>query len=104
LVNDQHLTKASKDRTNLFSNRPEFVITSGVGKRLMQWCNSGADLEGIKKQIKSCGTLEQLRALYTKNIEHKELLKDSFLKQQEELKNQQIININKFSQNGATSS
>ena len=39
LINDQHLVKASKDRTGLFMNKPEFVITSKTGERLLQWCN-----------------------------------------------------------------
>ncbi|MHB1108317.1 MAG: AAA family ATPase, partial [Lutibacter sp.] len=41
LVNDQHLAVASKDRTGLFMNRPEFVIGKGTGKILKDWCNDG---------------------------------------------------------------
>jgi len=42
-VNDLHLIKASKDRTQLFMNKPEFIITSETGKMLIDWANSGVD-------------------------------------------------------------
>lgn len=41
LVNENHLAKASKDRTGLFMNKPEFIITSDTGKLILSWCNSG---------------------------------------------------------------
>ena len=39
IINENHMAKATKDRTNLFSQ--EFVITKGVGKKLINWCNQG---------------------------------------------------------------
>jgi hypothetical protein len=103
-ININHQAVCSKDRTGMFADKPEFIITAGTGRKIKDWCNSGLDLDDVKKQIKSCGTLEQLRALYTANIAHKDALMNEFQNQQEEIKNQQIININKFSQNGTTSS
>ncbi|MBP2619094.1 AAA family ATPase [Chryseobacterium jejuense] len=41
LVNENHLCKASKDRTGLFMNKPEFIITSDTGQLILDWCNSG---------------------------------------------------------------
>lgn len=41
LINENHLAKASKDRTGLFMNKPEFIITSDTGKMILEWCNSG---------------------------------------------------------------
>ena len=37
----KHFAKASKDRTNLFMDKPEFVITSETGKTILDWCNEG---------------------------------------------------------------
>jgi hypothetical protein len=42
-INDKHLVKASKDRTGLFANSPEHVITHDTGKRLISWANDGVD-------------------------------------------------------------
>lgn len=41
LVNENHLAKASKDRTGLFMNKPELIITSETGRMILDWCNSG---------------------------------------------------------------
>ncbi|MGU3375203.1 AAA family ATPase [Chryseobacterium sp. M5A1_1a] len=41
LVNENHLAKASKDRTGLFMNKPEFIITFDTGRKILDWCNSG---------------------------------------------------------------
>jgi len=39
-INIKHQAVASKDRTGLFVNKPEFVITSQVGKDILKWCSS----------------------------------------------------------------
>lgn len=67
LVNDKHLCKSSKDRTSLFSSRPEFIITPEIGKELIEWCNKGKDelLEAIA-DMESCKTLAALQASWTK--------------------------------------
>ena len=36
-----HTATASKDRTGLFMDKPEFKITSDTGRELLSWCNSG---------------------------------------------------------------
>src|SRR5690606_7349829 len=66
LINDKHLAKASKDRTGLFMDRPEFVINQATGKKLMQWCSLGLSLEDVKREIAKCDTIEGLRELYAK--------------------------------------
>ena len=43
LINDKHLTKASKDRTGIFMNRPEFVISEATGEELIEWANKGVE-------------------------------------------------------------
>ena len=103
-ININHQAKASKDRTGLFTDKPEFVITTGTGKRIKDWCNSGSDLDEIKKQIRNCQTVEQLHALYIEQSAYKNTLRDDFSKHQEWLKNQKNMNLNNYSQNGATSS
>jgi len=41
----KHFAKASKDRTNLFMDKPEFIITSDTGKTILDWCNEGRQVE-----------------------------------------------------------
>ncbi len=41
ITNDKFLAKASKDRSGLFMDEPEFVITPTVGEKILSWCNKG---------------------------------------------------------------
>lgn len=65
-LNDNHLVSASKDRTELFSSGPEFIINSSTGKKLIEWCNQGIPVEQIKAEINNCGTAEGLKEIYNK--------------------------------------
>ena len=60
------MAKASKDRTGLFMNKPEFVINSATGKKLILWCNEGTGLKDVQNQITHCETVEELRQVYKK--------------------------------------
>src|SRR5690554_4996607 len=66
LINGNHLASASKDRTGLFANKPEFIINAATGKKLMKWCNNGAELEEARSEIAKCETVDGLRHIYTK--------------------------------------
>lgn len=115
LVNDKHLVVASKDRTGLFMNKPEFVISKGTGKLLKDWCNSGKsdqDLLGdIQKEINACTTLEGLRQLYSKYPNYQIQIKDSVIQRKVEIENiasqiipnEQIIQTSKNATNGIDS-
>ncbi|WP_312090041.1 AAA family ATPase [Chryseobacterium sp.] len=95
LVNENHLAKASKDRTGLFMNNPEFLITSHTGKLILDWCNAGItetatlatsvqlNLETIEinkliSRIGECNTLTELLALYKQYPGYQEQLKTEY--------------------------
>ncbi len=40
-VNIKHLASASKDRTGLFMDKPEFKITKSTGEQILSWCKEG---------------------------------------------------------------
>ena len=65
-INDNHLVKASKDRTGLFMDKPEFVINAATGKKLKNWCSEGVSLEKVKKEISTCNNLDGLKHIYKK--------------------------------------
>jgi hypothetical protein len=68
IINDKHLAMASKDRTNLFAGKPDFVITTEVGKKLLDWCNSGISLkEEVIAAIGKCQNMPELVDLYNKH-------------------------------------
>jgi hypothetical protein len=65
-LNDKHLVQASKDRTELFSGKPEFIISSATGKKLIEWCKQGISIDNIKQEINFCETAEELKHVYGK--------------------------------------
>ena len=76
IINDKHMTKASKDRTQLFVDKPEFVITVETGKTILNWCNEGKEIPmssnknisaetlSLQEKISACKTVEELLTLY----------------------------------------
>lgn len=93
LVNDNHLAKASKDRTGLFMNKPEFVINAATGKKLMRWCNEGISLEDARGEINACTSIEQLKEIYEKFDSLKTETHPLIIKRKQELDaiNNQVI-------------
>jgi len=95
LINDKHLAKASKDRTGLFMDKPEILITKGVGKMLIQWCNQGISVEEAKKEIAECTTIEGLRHLYQKYSSLKKELNDTILNRKQEIETMKTMVVEK---------
>ena len=61
----KHQAVATKDRTGLFTDQPEFLITPEIGKKILDWCNQGIpEQEVLKSQIQQCSDTQSLRALY----------------------------------------
>lgn len=42
-LNDKHIVKASKDRTSLFMDKPEFIPSEETGQKIKEWCETGID-------------------------------------------------------------
>jgi len=99
---------ASKDRTGLFSGKPEQKLSIQTGKLIQDWCNAGADVttDDLMLLIKGCTTVQQLRELYNKHPEYKESMLPFFEQQKKDiLKKQdsvtQLLNL-KIHQNGTS--
>jgi len=111
LINENHLCKVSKDRTNLFSGKPEFVINSDVGKKLNAWCNQGVSMDAIGQEIKTATTLEGLRHLYQKYDSLRQQIKPLIMDRKSEIENtsqivdnRQIVQTKTIKENGTNSS
>lgn len=68
-IDIKHNATASKDRTQLFVDQPEFTITSDTGKSILQWCNQTDEAETVEEknmstQIQQCTNIKDLIALY----------------------------------------
>src|SRR5690554_3704351 len=104
LINENHMVKASKDRTSLFSNKTEFVITSEVGKMVLDWCNSGISQavelseQEVYQDIQECNSIAELLALYKQYPQYQEKLRPAYEAKKSFL--MQLTNPQNFSQNG----
>jgi hypothetical protein len=111
IINENHMAKATKDRTGLFMDKPEILITKGVGRMLIDWCNQGVSIADAKKEIAECTTVEGLRHLYQKYLPLKKELNDTILNRKQEIESvksmiverKEIIHNNKISENGTRS-
>ena len=71
LANDKHLCKASKDRTGLFMDRPEFIVTIETGKELMAWANTGVDeKQYLIESIQGANNREEGTTIWNNNVRY----------------------------------
>ncbi len=111
LINDKHLAKASKDRTGLFMDKPEFVINTTTGRKLIEWCNKGVSIDKIKEEILKCETIEALKQLYAKYPSFQKMTHPLIIKRKEQLDglnsqlvtNEEVVEPNKIFENGNSS-
>lgn len=71
---------ASKDRTGLFSCKPEQKLSFETGRRILDWCNAGSPITvaDVSSRIEECTSLKDLLALYHQYPNFQESLKPEF--------------------------
>lgn len=84
-INMKHQAIASKDRTNLFANKSEFVITPNTGEEILAWCNDGVNAEMIRQKIHSARTIEELTNIYHSYPEWYQQLTSDFMQRKQQL-------------------
>lgn len=94
----RHFAAASKDRTGLFADKPETIITAEHGKRILKWCNEGISIDEVKQQIQDAKTVDELRNILKSFPEFRKEIEVLAIKRKEVL--QDIINESKISGNG----
>ena len=83
----KHHATASKDRTGLFSNQPQFIIGEATGEKIRRWCQSGTSLKQVMARLKTTTTAEELHKLYQLHPEYREVLKQQFTERKHQLQN-----------------
>lgn len=85
-INTRHMATVSKDRTNLFINKPDFKITPSTGQAIKDWCNDGVDVGLIRDKINGCNSIEELTAIYHQYPEWYQQFTSDFMAKKSELK------------------
>jgi hypothetical protein len=78
-IDYKHFASASKDRTNLFEGKPQFVINSNTGKKILDWCNSTITKEELQVKVSECNNLSELTNLYNQNLEIAKSIEQDFV-------------------------
>ena len=69
-IDIKHNAVATKDRTELFSGKTEFKISTETGKEISEWCKKGILIEpDYQPFIDACETVDELRDLYLNSTE-----------------------------------
>lgn len=102
-IDIKHFAVSSKDRTGLFMGKPEFIINSETGKKILDWCNNGTNLQDAREKIKAAKTVEELKVLYNQYSNWRELLEYDFKLQKDTINTKELLlNPQNFSSNGYT--
>ena len=66
-LDEKHNCTASKDRTGLFMDKPQFTISEATGITIMEWCESGVDSRVIINDavaaVNKATTVEELKLI-----------------------------------------
>lgn len=102
-IDIKHFSVSSKDRTGLFMSKPEFIINSHTGKKILEWCNSGTNLQDARIKIKATKTVDELKILYNQYSNWRELLEYDFKLQKDTINTKELLfNSKTFNTNGST--
>lgn len=103
-INMKHQCITSKDRTSMFINRPDFVITEETGKEILDWCNDGVNIDDIRVYIQKAQTIDELIDIYKQYPELYNQLSVDFQSRKAQLQkpidNNQISLTPNYSENG----
>ena len=94
-VDIKHNVIASKDRTGLFMDAPEFKITPSTGEQILSWCQQGTPKspeDVIFEQIEQCKTYEELKTLYLNNPSFQASMGHLFSKRKKDLEVTHAVN------------
>ncbi|MBC8052150.1 MAG: AAA family ATPase [Sphingobacteriaceae bacterium] len=69
---------ATKDRTGLFMNKPEFKLNSDTGIQILEWCKRGIDETAVKEMIERSNDVQSLREIFNSYPEFQVILNENF--------------------------
>lgn len=86
-IDSKHYASASKDRTLLFEGKPQFLINTSTGKRILEWCNSTVTKAELQQKIVECMTIKELTDLYNNNLVLAKTVEQDFVNKKNLLNN-----------------
>jgi hypothetical protein len=87
-LNIKHYANATKDRTQLFESKPEFIPTIETGQAILKWCNEGEP--SIEDRINCCASMDELVGLYRDSPSYQQSHAQYFSNRKQQLQNTPI--------------
>lgn len=90
----KHNAIASKDRTTLFADKPEFKLSPAIGKQIRDWCNNSGTVtkeDTVVNEINASQSMKELMLIYRKHPEFQETLLDHFSRKRKEIESRIIL-------------
>lgn len=84
-LDQKHFATASKDRTNQFMDKPQFIITEATGQLIKDWCMNGIKVSDIESQIEEATTIEGLRHIMVKYPEFRKKIEPSIYRRKAQI-------------------
>lgn len=91
-IDIKHFAITSKDRTNLFEGKPQFIIDANTGSKILQWCNSSMTIDVLKVKVTECNNMKELTDLYNLNFDLAKTIEQDFVAKKNLLEH--LTNIN----------
>lgn len=79
----KHNAVATKDRTGLFMDKPQFIISPATGSKIREWCNKGTSLDDVLAEIRACDSVERLRNIWQNYPTYRKVLEPILVKRKE---------------------
>ncbi len=70
----KHHAVATKDRTGLYMDKPQFTPNEATGQQILKWCQSGISKEAVTDMIRTSGSMQTLREIFNTYPEFQVLL------------------------------
>lgn len=83
----KHQATATKDRTQLFMDKPSFTITPDTGLKITKWCKEGKSLADVKVDITQVATVDQLREIFRTYPQYRAELEPLCITRKQQLEN-----------------
>jgi hypothetical protein len=89
----KHQATATKDRTGMFMDKPQFQISKQTGERISYWCQSGKSVDSVINLIKAATTIEQLREILKQYPEYRNQIEPLAIQRRNALDNPVVENV-----------
>lgn len=87
----KHMASASKDRTGLFMDKPDVLITSAMGQKILKWCNEGKSLEQLVKEVHSANNLGSLGEMFRQYPEYRKELEPLAIERSKQINKSSVM-------------